>query len=180
MFQVIHQPPRFSEDVIFSSNEYVEVMDHLKVEIEVVMDVGSDDLPHLNISWTPLHCADGQYYVTAMETYTFMNFRRYGWSWSPYKDAQRGFSGGVTYANGTDGGVECQDPKQVVRESLVRAMSEFYYETGAPAMVVYGDDNVRAAWFSLLSDALRNISDHAARCVGSTNGFVTDVKVSQR
>ena len=104
---------------------------------------------------------------------TICNFRRYGWSWTSDPGGEYGYGTGVTYANRQFFGLDCQTPEQLVRESFLVTLSM----GNAPNEMKYHVE-ARGVWGLLLSDALRNISDHAVRACGpQTNGQCGDVKV---
>jgi hypothetical protein len=182
MFTTIHSDDRPNQEaVLFESKDYGDVLKKLQLGLEIVKDPGEHGLPHLNISWTPVLKVGDTYYVCEQITYTFMNFRRYGWSWAPGKDAQQGYGSGPIYANRTDGGVTCHTPEQVVRDNLILAMAEFCCQYQVPDELVYGVGKVKEAWNWLLEDALENITQHANNGVHATNGCISDnVKVTTR
>ena len=100
------------------------------------------------------------------------NFRRYGWSESSYCK-ETGYSNGIIYANDIDGGLKCETPEQLVRETLIRFM-----ETSRVPRNLKEHVMVKPLWQNLLDDALSNISSYAGYAVNSSNGTIDDMIVN--
>ena len=115
---------------------------------------------------------DDRYYIIAhkakREHMTLCNFRRYSWAYTDDPKGLTGYGGGVIYANGNDGGLNCSSSEQVVRETLVRTLCKMEHR-GCPSKLLYGQKG-RGLTNRLLKDALSNIRVHATFPMRSPNG----------
>ena len=87
------------------------------------------------------------------------NFRRYGWAWSPDEKGEQCYGHGVTYANSELPITFIADTKElVVRDSLVATWAKL---VGGDLPGFFNTAEVHVLLRDLLSDALKNMSDHA-------------------
>ena len=102
----------------------------------------------------------------------FCNFRRYSWSETYEKAGEYGYAGGVVYANGWDGGLLCNSPEQVIRETLIASI----HRSKVPDKIKF-DLGVRPLWQRLLDDALHHVSHYALTPIKDPNGIIPSVKI---
>ena len=182
MHQTHRHLPRSEENVVLVTDSYSEASDLARKTMEIEYVRGdSDSLPHVNITWAPMHHVDEKYYVCKPVTHTVCNFRRYGWCSAHGKDAKEGFGHGVIYANRIDGGLTCIKAEGVIRETFIRTMAEFSARHNPPTELLYGATEVRRIWDKLVQDAVKHQTDYAENCTFSSNGQIDDhVQVSER
>jgi hypothetical protein len=122
--------------------------------------------------------SSGSYYTFArkveQECMILCNFRRYSWAYTDDPKGLTGYGGGVVYANGNDGGLNCSSSEQVVRETLVRTLCKMEHR-GCPSKLLYGQEG-RGLVQKLLKDALENPSSEGFHLspIGSSNGPLDD------
>lgn len=89
----------------------------------------------------------------------FMNFRRYGWSWTSDEDGEYGYCDGHVYANGTAVAFLARTPEDVIRDSLVQSWTQLKSSGALPP--VFFSQEVEAALRWLFDDAVSNRTEYA-------------------
>lgn len=157
-------------------------------------------IPALTFEWTPEHfvsidtevdafrVADLGYHVvrssgsnswhtyarkTHRESRTFMNFRRYAWSWTEDPTGQHGYSRGPCYANGHIWGGLATTPEEVVRLTAVEAITGFSRELPP----YFWTREVQQLLAELVQDGVRNARPQHAQPAHVVEPFRSQIRV---
>ena len=89
----------------------------------------------------------------------FCNFRRYGWSWTNEGPGLYGYGhSDVNYANGENGGVHTDSPREVVKNTMI---ASFFGCRDLPRSLQFCAET-ELALAQILKDALENVSEYAS------------------
>jgi hypothetical protein len=108
----------------------------------------------------------------------FMNFRRYGWSWTDEEAGENGYCAGHTYANGTAIAGLATTPSEVIRDSLVVSWATLKARHELPTVFLCRE--AEAVLKFLLDDAIANMSEHAhgRRDNGAAVSFLPEMSIN--